>query len=450
MTNDFLFGNNDEGETKRVFSVGEYLDLVNQSLQKLSATVQGEISQVGQSGRAVYFTLSDKDEDAVLNCLCWTSTLRNIGIELEEGMEVKVTGYPEVYKPKGRFSFRTEYIIPVGEGALRQAFEKLKTELEQAGYFKEERKRPLPRFVEKIGLITSQTGAAITDFTTHLGDYGLTVNFYDARVEGVKAVNNIVDAIKWFNEHNTEIDVLVVTRGGGSLEALQAFNTLEVAKAIYGSKIPVLSAVGHERDITIADLVADTRASTPTHAGEMLTANWDAVVREVGEAERHMATVFMGRIGKMKITLTSHQNSLITNFGHHLSRQKQIVENYSESLSRGFSKLLDIVKRIEANFVFNYQLYQRWINETHKELRKLETTLYQGFADWHSGLVKKVNQHEQLLNLSDPQHKLKQGYSIVKDAGGKVVKSTKQVRIDDIIGIRLYEGGIQSQVKKIG
>jgi exodeoxyribonuclease VII large subunit len=173
----------------------------------------------------------------VLNCLVWLSRLNSLGIELKEGLEVKIQGYPDVYPGTGRLTFKANVITPVGEGALKLAFEKLKRDLEAQGYFRPERKQPLPQHTERIGLITSESGVVIRDFLTGLGKHGQKVSFYDVRVEGMQAIENIVTAIQWFNEHTHDIQVLVIARGGGSLERLQPFNSLEVAKAIYSSKI---------------------------------------------------------------------------------------------------------------------------------------------------------------------------------------------------------------------
>jgi exodeoxyribonuclease VII large subunit len=252
----FVFEETGYEAGERAINVGEYIRTLNTLLRPVEAVVQGEINRVTERGVGIYFTLRDKKENAVLNCVVWRNRLNSMGIDLKEGMEVKVAGYTEVYALYGKLSFMTQYIVPVGEGALKLASEKLKKELEQAGYFDLHRKRALSPHVQNIGLITSDGSAAQKDFLTHLGQHGYKIRFYDVRVEGIKSVENIVQAIRWFNEHTSDTEVLVLTRGGGSLESLQAFNTLEVARAIYSSKIPVLAAIGHEQDMTVADLVA--------------------------------------------------------------------------------------------------------------------------------------------------------------------------------------------------
>lgn len=395
----------DNGDEK-IFSVTEFLDLLNLTIKPLNATVIGEVGRIDERGQAVYFTLKDKTQDSLLNCFAWLPVINNIGFTLREGMEVKVIGCPEIYKPIGKLSLHAQYIVPVGEGALKMAFEKLKKELEDAGYFRQERKRSLPRFVQRIGLITSETGAAIKDFTTHLGKYGFKINFYDVRVEGIRAVESVVEAIHWFNENTNDIDVLAIIRGGGSMESLQAFNSVEVAKAIYGSRIPVLTAIGHERDETIADLVADLKVAVPTRAGEVITEPWDCAVRELDEIERLSLRSFKNLLNNYLTSLNNYQNNLLNIFSRRMDYFINDVDEYSLNLIKTFTNLQNKIKD-------------------------------------------KIDLYEELLNKSNPLQKLKQGYSIIKDAHGRVLKSTKQVRINDIIAIKLFEGGIQSEVKGI-
>ena len=174
-----------------VYSVTEYISLLNIQLKPLKATIQGEIGKIKYYPRAVYFSLFDKDR-TVLNCMAWPGRLQSLGIELKEGMEVTIQGYPDVYALSGQLQFKADVITPVGEGALKLAFERLKKELAAQGYFQPERKQVLPSHIERIGLITSESGVVIRDFLTGLGDHGLQIHFYDARVEGLHAIENIV------------------------------------------------------------------------------------------------------------------------------------------------------------------------------------------------------------------------------------------------------------------
>ena len=206
----------------QIYSVTQFLDLVNLQLEAFPAAIQGEITSLSMRNHA-YFTLTDGNsgEPAVLSCALWQSRLKNVPFELKEGLEVQVLGQANVYKPTGRFSFIVEHISPVGEGALQKAFEQLKLQLEAKGFFALERKRALPLFPTRIGLLTSESGEALRDFKQHLGNFGFQIAHRDIRVEGLNAIPSIVQGIEWFNKHSDALDggveVLVITRGGGSL-----------------------------------------------------------------------------------------------------------------------------------------------------------------------------------------------------------------------------------------
>ncbi len=432
------------------FSVAEYITFLNKTLRPHIVTIKGEISQVkDRGGAAIYFSLCDTSEKAVIDCLVWRNKLQYAGIDLKEGMEVKVVGYAEVYPPTGRLSFMAQQLAPVGEGALKLAFEKLKRELAHAGFFSQERKRKLPQYIHSIGLITSETAAAKKDFETHLGKHGYKVYFYDVRVEGVKAVNNLVGAIRWFNENKNDVELLVITRGGGSLESLHAFNTMEVAKAIYGSKIPVMTAIGHEQDLTIADLVADIRASVPTHAGKLISNPWDLAVNRIESMESSMLSLFKNKLQDMEVRLTQYQNNIFSCFAKHVAQCHKEVARYDASIVRCFREMLQKVKQLEMNFTWNYERFARRIAHAKQTVIYCEKAFEQEAMDWFANLMRMLIEHEKRLRLSDPQLKLKQGFSIVKDGTGKIIKSSKQVHQDDIIAIQLCDGTIDSTVKDV-
>lgn len=223
----------DERETfveETSYTVSTYLDIVNAALWRFTARVKGEITSVKAQGSAVYMSMRDKDDGSTMNLFMWLSDYNLSGIELVDGMEVVVEGKSEVYKPTGRMSFRAQTVELVGEGALKKAYDELKKKLDSEGIFAPEKKRVLPEFPERIGLITSKQGAVIHDFLNNLGNYGFKVRLTDARVEGIGAVKELLSALKYWKDK--PIDVLVVIRGGGSLESLQAFNHELVVRAI--------------------------------------------------------------------------------------------------------------------------------------------------------------------------------------------------------------------------
>jgi len=263
-----------------VYSVSQYNQLTKSTLEAEVGliAIQGEVSGFRvQKERLIYFELKDKDA----RCLCFMMKW-DLRLPLEDGMEIKALGMPSVFQGSGGLHFRVTEIELVGVGALQKQFELLKKKLEAEGLFAPERKRPLPRFPERIGLITSTGAAAYDDVLRVLKNRwgGLEILFYPAGVQGFGAVESIVEAFEYFNAH--PVDVLILTRGGGSLEDLQAFNSESVARAVFGSRMPVVCGVGHERDISIADMVADMRAATPSNAAEIVAPDRKEMVEVLG------------------------------------------------------------------------------------------------------------------------------------------------------------------------
>ncbi len=478
-----------------IYSVAEYISLLNVKLKPLKATIQGEIGKISYYPRAVYFSLFDKDRN-VLNCVAWPGRLQSLGIELKDGLEVKIQGHPDVYPKTGRLSFKADVITPVGEGALKLAFERLKRELEAQGYFRQERKQQLPNHVERIGLITSESGVVIRDFLTGLGTHGQKVHFYDVRVEGSQAIENIVTALQWFNAHPQDIQVLVIARGGGSLERLQPFNSLEVAKAIYSSKIPVMTAIGHELDITIADLVADVRASVPMDAGQRLADPWLKAGERINTVEQNILSNIQNAFRALDTTLTVYSDNVLSAYAKNLTQCRKHLDSSQTTLMRCFRDVLRRMQSIEANFSHNYERftnrlttesnvldaqdrvlhseaghfftrlathltslveqfgnsstrYRRFLRSLQENITVHEGAMQRETQRWYGAIARRLADGENMLLACDPKRKLQQGFSIVKDKTGKVLKSSKTVAIDDIIHVELYDGILDSKVEDI-
>jgi len=399
---------NQDRKEEIVFSVAEFINYLNNILVQQKAVVKGEIyGKVNRRGQANYFVLKDKKEEAILSCFAWQEVLDRVGVDLREGMEIKIVGKPRIYSPRGQLSFEAEEILLTGEGALKKAFEELKKKLQIEGLFEPVYKQKLPRFVKNIGLITAANREAQKDFLTHLGKWDLRVYSYDVRVEGVKAMEQIIGAITWFNKYRPDIEVLVLTRGGGGLESLQAFNSEAVARAIFASKIPIVCGIGHERDITIADLVADVRASTPTDAGRILGQDWEKAPEYLIRQAKSFRDNLLMIIEQSNSKLTQ-QEIYFNNF------LEKVISNYN-------SKLNEIISSI---------------NKEVKQCLISKTSL--------------ITEAEKKLSLVNPTLKLKQGYSIVFDEFKKsVIKSVDQLKVDDKINIKLYKGRAGAQIKKI-
>lgn len=397
-------------QEERVFSVSEFLDFLNSILVPQRVVVQGEIGKkIDRRPTYSIFNLLDKNDHTVLKCFCWQDKLEGLGMELREGLEVRVLGYPKIYKSQygSNFEFEAEQVLLVGEGVLKEAFDALKKKLEKEGLFALEHKRSLPKFCQKIGLITSKYGkGAKPDFEKHLGNFGFEIYFYDVRVEGMFAINEIVKALHWFNEYMPDLDAIVLIRGGGSWESLQAFNSEEVARAIFGSKIPVISGIGHESDITIADLVADLRSSTPTDAAKILNEHWKLASEKIYEYEKN----------------------LVSTINHLFKNTKEKIIFFKENLTYNFTKKI------------------QYLNT---DIEEYFTALTKNQKIWQEAIKKLIEGEEQKLNLANPTLKLKQGYSITYNENGKIIKNANDLKVGNEIKTKFYKGKVVSKIKDI-
>jgi exodeoxyribonuclease VII large subunit len=322
---DLLGGGSGE---EKIFTVSQFLDFINELISFEGMSVKGEISSWKPHPTGIYFSLKDKSDGAVMDCYMSPPTFRGLGIFVEEGMEVKLKGIPSIYKSKGRFSFRADSLELMGEGSLKKAYEMLKQKLEAEGLF--HRKRELPEFITRVGVITSRTGAVIDDFRKNLSKLGIEVILYDVRVEGAQAVNNILSGIEYFNKNHSDLDVLAIMRGGGSLEDMQAFNNELVVRAVFASKIPTICAIGHDRDVPIVAMVGDVATSTPTAAAVRVNASWDRLYIGLPQMQQDLIYNFE-RILDEKKNLLSIDNILNT-FQRILSDRMSKIENYSRYL----------------------------------------------------------------------------------------------------------------------
>lgn len=265
---------------EKTFSVSESVRYLNGILEQHELRIKGEISELNiWSSGHVYFTIKDKDGDAVLNCIMWKGNYQTFGIDLEVGMEVIITGHTNIYAKTGRLSFVADTIELVGEGALKKAYDALKKKLEEEGLFDAERKRKLPELVQRIGLITSKEGAVIHDFQSNLNKYGFKIIFINSKVEGQPALKDLLAAIQAMKKQ--DIEALVIIRGGGSLESLQAFNNENLVRAVVDFPVPVIAGIGHDKDVPLIALAADYIASTPTAAALIFGKSWEEAFEKI-------------------------------------------------------------------------------------------------------------------------------------------------------------------------
>jgi len=368
--------------------------------------VEGEISNlsVPASGHA-YFTL--KDEQSQIRVVLFRSSQRFIKFTLQHGMQVICRGRVGVYEPRGEYQIILEYIEPKGVGALQVAFEQLKVRLEKEGLFDSKHKKQLPILPKRIGVVTSPTGAAIKDILRVIKRRHprMQILIYPVPVQGAEAAPKVVEAVQYFNRERS-VDVVIVGRGGGSLEDLWAFNEEVVARTLYASNIPIISAVGHETDYTIADFVADLRAPTPSAAAEMV-AESEERFHELIIAH---TTFLIRAIGqKIERTRTSLRENL-----HQLGDPRQRLEKY-------LFRIDELTNRLSMEF-------NHFVKNERFRLKALMSAL----------------DHLNPLNI------LSRGYSVTKKAiNGLILKDTSQIRPGDFLTTTLYKGKVISRVEKI-
>ena len=411
----------------RIVTVSEYLELLNEYIKPLDFSIIGEVSSVtDRSGSAVFFTVSDEEEQAVMNCVIWRGIYRGLGFKLEVGMKIKMSGYPNIYKQRGSLSYVVQSIIPTGEGVLLKAFEELKAKLDKEGFFEPKRKRLLPRYITKIGLITAKQSDAIKDFETHLGNFGTIVYVHDVRVEGFSAIENIVGAMKTFNESMLGLEVLVITRGGGSLESLQAFNNEALVREIANFEKPVMCGIGHDKDVPLASLIADLMVSTPTAITVALNKSWDEAISSIRIFEKDI-------IYKYQEALSNEKRKIEILIEKLKERSEFIFKRFEDAKNQLMNKLT------ELGFI---------LKETRKNLNKSIEYILTSIKDKIKEAEKYLERAEERLKNANPENQLKLGYSIVS-VGKKIVKSIKDVNKNEKINIRVSDGKIRSQVEEI-
>jgi len=386
-----------------IFSVSAYLTVLNSILNSCEAKVKGEVTEVKKwSSGHVYFSLKDKKDSSVMNCVIWNYDYRLAGLELKDGMEIIATGIPDIYKPNGRLSFKAKTIRLVGEGDLKKEYEKLKNKLEAEGLFAEENKRVLPEFPQNIGVITSKQGAVINDFLNNLGRYGFKIKMIDSRVEGDEATKDLLMAIKTMR--NQAIDALVIMRGGGSLESFLAFNNEILVREVKDFPVPVIAAIGHDKDVPLLALVADKMVSTPTAAANLLTTGWQTLEYKIKE----------------------QQNIIFNNFAQALSDKKYNLRNI-------FSQMETYLR----NSLKQYDALQYKIKQILPKI--LENKLAQ--------FKQQINLAEKIINQNNPERNLKLGYCLARK-NGKLIRKTSDVSVGNEIDLQVYDGVISSEVKK--
>jgi len=410
---------------EKIFSVSDYIKIVNQGLKAFRSKIIGEVSEVsfGPTGH-VYFTLKDEKDESIIKCIIWKSKYDIYGIKLKEGIKIIATGYPEIYAPWGKLSFKSEVIEHAGEGILKKEYEKLKEKLTKEGLFEEVRKRPIPKYPQKVGIITSKQGAVLADFLNNLGRFGFKIKMIDSRVEGQAAIVDLLLSIKTLKKEN--IEVLVIMRGGGSLESMLAFNNELLVREITGFPVPVIAAIGHHKDIPLAALAADRSVSTPSIAATFLSESWEQAASLLKEYERNV-------IGSYE-NILENANSLI---------------NQSIDTIRGIKDLIfDKYKEIETALKISFQAFKNALQNSESNLKNSWRKSIFGFNSLLSIIKQQLEHSEEVVYLRNPETQLKLGYSIAR-CSGRLIKSIKDTKIGEDVDIRVKDGIIISKVKNI-
>jgi exodeoxyribonuclease VII large subunit len=483
---------------RRVFTVSELTGRIRDTLARnfTSIWVEGEISNCheAQSGH-IYCTL--KDDRSQIKCVCFKSQLRLMKFRPEDGLHVTVRGSISVYETRGEYQIYIEQMEPVGFGALQLAFEQLKKRLEAEGLFAAERKKPLPLLPSRIGLITSPRGAAVRDVIRILRRRfpNLHLTLYPVRVQGEGAGSEIVRAIRHFDRVKI-IDVLILARGGGSLEDLWPFNEEQVARAIAACSIPVISGVGHETDFTIADFVADVRASTPSAAAELVVQTRREFDKHLMELRSALADQIRYRI----LVLSRRVHELYGQPGFRrphemLRQQRQLADELGSRLVHGLRAQMDVARRRYHGAhlrIRSTDLHAR-LSAAHRRTHELTSRLGYGLdarldserkrfgalqmklgsinlhakinalrlrlenrtdalgvrAERQLRMKREALAHLRLqLEERSPGKVLERGYAIATDASGNILLDSAQVSVSDQVNVKLHRGELTAEVKR--
>jgi len=432
-------------------SVSKYLDNLNQGLENYPGRILGEITEVQlYPGRSyLFFKIKDKDENdpAILTCIMWKSAYTLSGVELAPGLEVIISGFTSIYKPSGRFSFNTKAIELVGEGALRKQYEKLKAQLQKEGLFDESKKKPLPSLPQKIGLITSKESAAIGDFQVNLGKFGFKILFIDSRVEGQLATEELLNSVKSFKDK--DIDVLVLIRGGGSLESLQPFNSEALVREVASFPVPVLVGVGHEKDISLVALAADKMVSTPTATANTLNESWKKVESKIDLSEQKIFRRFHNVIQEKQNYVRDCLDTIRKDFQAILDTFSKVKDSLRIGVKTIKDQLVDIKRRLSGALIpvfrkMNFSIVNIDVNI--KDTTPNE--IFDKFKSMENNVNQALQSYEKQIFINDPQRQLKLGYSIVR-VKGRILKSVNNVKKEDIVSVSLNDGSFDAGVKVI-
>jgi exodeoxyribonuclease VII large subunit len=460
----------EQSDPDEPITVGQFLTQINQALRDHTSRVSGEVVEFDIRDNYLFFTIKDPEAEASMQCFMWRKHYDVSDVDLEEGLEVAVEGQPEVYKPNGRFTFRAQVIEFVGEGALKKAYEKLKAKLQEAGLFANERKQSLPAFPQSVGLITSRESDAYHDFLANLGSFGFSVQFYPSRVQGAKAVKDLLEALDYFADTD-DVDAVVITRGGGgNLEVLQAFNNEAVVKKLANLDIPVIVGIGHEQDEPLASLAADQAVSTPTACADLLNRPWNKLTQRIEHFQTHLFREYQQvlyktsqRIASATQALESHMETTFLSFDAVINtlqealqrleyrlrasreRMRQLGSDLFAEYQKGLTTVGNKLGKQADQMEGRLQAVAHTLADSKKQINRYQSTLVDTYQDSLKTTQTRIETYADQLKRVDPKRRLEQGYSIVS-VDGEVIKEVNDVAVDNDIDIQVADGTIGAHV----
>jgi len=437
---------------REIYSVSELTGEVRHTLEQAFPLiwVEGEISNLAQPASGhIYFSL--KDARAQVRCAMFRMRRRLLDFEPENGMQVLMRANVGLYEARGDFQLIAEHMEEAGDGALRREYEALKRRLRNEGLFDAKHKQSVPEIPQRIGIITSPTGAAVHDILTVLQRRfpSIPVLIYPVPVQGENAAGKIARAIKLANERN-ECDVLIIGRGGGSLEDLWAFNDEHLAHTIFASKLPIVSAVGHEVDFTIADFVADVRAATPSAAAELLSPDRNEWLQKLAGLRRRLRAIMQNRVRQQAQQLDWLSNRLKSP-----TQRLQQAERIVKDLQRRLQSSLQTLHQHKVNRIqlLQVKVMQHSPTYTIKALSQrtasLNTRLRTTMQEKHRQRVEKLATLTRTLDAVSPLATLSRGYAITRDAkSGELVRDASVIKTGTLVETRLQKGRLLCRVEE--
>ena len=451
----------------KIFTISEYIGFVNDGLKNFNAKIIGEISEAKMNSKGhMYFTLKDEKDGSIIGCAIWKFRYDIFGIELKEGMKIIAAGCPNLHSQYG-FSFIAYSIEIAGEGALKKEYERLKKKLTEEGAFAESRKRPIPMYPQKIGIITSlRSGVVIADFSNNLGKFGFDVKMVDSRVEGQEAVMDLLSSIKFFKKQN--IEVLVIMRGGGSFEAMMAFNNEKLVREVVNFPVPVIAAIGHHKDMPLVALASDIAVSTPSIAAILLSESWKGARYLLEKSEMKIINGFKDYVNEVNVLVEKYievayniGNSIIDryksirnkldvsfqNLKNNITNKKTEIDNSFSRSIVGFKSLLFSVKQ-KSETKISFSDFQRILANTNAKVGECAKSYLSGFKFLFSKTNENLENFEKEIDHNNPERQLNLGYSIAT-IGGKIIRRVSDASVGENMDIKLVDGIINSEVKKI-